>query len=160
MRCTAPQLLDDRQNCRETIRLLVEQSTKAELHSLTNGLPSRTNVCTGRKRTCGPQGGSPGLTDAVEKVPNCFATNFPPKDEITRRSFVDMPPGQLPKSRASSSLYDASPHTFIGSPRLRLGDFFDSIDPTEKLGPAPFMDAAHRAYWDCRNSIDSRHGPT
>jgi hypothetical protein len=43
MRCTAPQLLDDRQNCRETIRLLVEQSTKAELRSLTNELPSRTN---------------------------------------------------------------------------------------------------------------------
>ena len=34
----------------------------AELRSLTNGLPSRTNVCTRRKRTCGPQGGSPGLT--------------------------------------------------------------------------------------------------
>ena len=36
--------------------------TKTELRSLTNGLPSRTNVCTRRKRTCGPQGGSPGLT--------------------------------------------------------------------------------------------------
>ena len=33
-----------------------------ELRSLTNGLPSRTNVCTRRKRTCGPQGGSPGST--------------------------------------------------------------------------------------------------
>ena len=55
MRCTAPQLLDDRQNCRETIRLLVEQSTKAELRSLTNELPSRTNVCTRRKRTCSPK---------------------------------------------------------------------------------------------------------
>jgi len=32
------------------------------LRSLTNGLPSRTNVCTRRKRTRGPQGGSPGLT--------------------------------------------------------------------------------------------------
>ena len=31
------------------------------VRSLTNGLPSRTNVCTRRKRTCGPQGGSPGL---------------------------------------------------------------------------------------------------
>jgi len=31
------------------------------LRSLTNGLPSRTNVCSRRKRTCGPQGGSPGL---------------------------------------------------------------------------------------------------
>jgi hypothetical protein len=30
------------------------------VHSLTNGLPSRTNVCTRRKRTCAPQGGSPG----------------------------------------------------------------------------------------------------
>ena len=35
--------------------------------SLTNGLPSRTNVCTRRKRTCGPQAGSPGLTDTAEK---------------------------------------------------------------------------------------------
>jgi hypothetical protein len=35
---------------------------KVELRSLTNGLPSRTNVCSRRKRTCGPQGGSPGLT--------------------------------------------------------------------------------------------------
>ena len=34
------------------------------VRSLTNGLPSRTNVCTRRKRTCGPQGGSPGLTQA------------------------------------------------------------------------------------------------
>jgi hypothetical protein len=32
------------------------------VRSLTNGLPSRTNVCTRRKRTCGPQGGSPGFT--------------------------------------------------------------------------------------------------
>ena len=30
----------------------------AELRSLTNGLPSRTNVCTRWKRTCGLQGGS------------------------------------------------------------------------------------------------------
>ena len=34
-----------------------------------------------------------------------------------------MPPGQLPKSPASSSLYDASPHTFIRSPHLWLGEF-------------------------------------
>ena len=34
----------------------------AELRSLTKRTPSRTNVCTRRKRTCGPQGGSPGLT--------------------------------------------------------------------------------------------------
>ena len=26
----------------------------AELRSLTNGLPLRTNVCTRRKQTCGP----------------------------------------------------------------------------------------------------------
>ena len=39
MRCTAPQLLDDRQNCRENIRLLVEQSTKAKLRSLTTDCP-------------------------------------------------------------------------------------------------------------------------
>jgi hypothetical protein len=35
-------------------------AAKAELRSLTNGLPSRINVCTRRKRSCGPQGGSPG----------------------------------------------------------------------------------------------------
>ena len=39
-----------------------EIALKAELRSLTNGLPARTNVCTRRKRTCGAQGGSPGLT--------------------------------------------------------------------------------------------------
>ena len=68
MRCTAPQLLDDRQNCRETIRLLVEQSTKAELRSLTNELPSRTNCLHSAEADVQPQGGSQGLTDAVEKV--------------------------------------------------------------------------------------------
>ena len=36
-----------------------ERHGRRELRSLTNGLPSRTNVCTRRKRTCGPQGGSP-----------------------------------------------------------------------------------------------------
>ena len=40
------------------------------VRSLTNGLPSRTNVCTRRKRTCGPQGGSPGL-DPKRKVASC-----------------------------------------------------------------------------------------
>jgi DNA-binding protein H-NS len=30
--------------------------------SETNGLPSRTNVSTRQKRTCGPKGGTPGLT--------------------------------------------------------------------------------------------------
>ena len=39
----------------------------AVVRSLTNGLPSRTNVCTRRKRTCGPQGGSPGLTHCGHK---------------------------------------------------------------------------------------------
>jgi hypothetical protein len=41
-----------------------DMARRAELQSLTNGLPSRTNVCTRRKRTCGPQGGSQGLTAA------------------------------------------------------------------------------------------------
>ena len=40
---------------------------KAELRSLTNGLPSRTNVCTRRKRTCGPQ-------DRQVKGPNRAST--------------------------------------------------------------------------------------
>jgi hypothetical protein len=39
----------------------LRRKIEIELRSLTNGLPSRTNVCTRRKRTCGPQGGSPGL---------------------------------------------------------------------------------------------------
>jgi hypothetical protein len=39
------------------------------LRSLTNGLPSRTNVCSRRKRTCGPQGGSPGLTHNGSRAP-------------------------------------------------------------------------------------------
>ena len=38
------------------------QAQLSRIAQLTNGLPSRTNVCTRRKRTCGPQGGSPGLT--------------------------------------------------------------------------------------------------
>jgi len=40
------------------------QAQLAELRSLTNGLPLAANVCARRKRTCGPQGGSPGLTTA------------------------------------------------------------------------------------------------
>jgi hypothetical protein len=35
----------------------------------------------------------------------------------------NMPSGQLPKSMASSSLYDASPHTIVGSPHIQLGKF-------------------------------------
>jgi hypothetical protein len=34
-----------------------------------------------------------------------------------------MPSGELSMSPASSSLYDASPHTIVGSPHLRLGKF-------------------------------------
>jgi hypothetical protein len=41
----------------------------------------------------------------------------------TRRLLVDMPLGQLPKSLASSSLYDASPNSTVGSQHLRLGKF-------------------------------------
>ena len=43
-------------------------TVQAELRSLTNGLPSRTNVCTRRKRTCGPQGGNPGLTQLRHRL--------------------------------------------------------------------------------------------
>jgi hypothetical protein len=64
----------------------------------------------------------PRWVDAVEKVPNSVATNLP-ANRNTRRLFADMPPGQLPKSPASSSLCDASPYIFIRSPRPRLGKF-------------------------------------
>jgi hypothetical protein len=48
------------------IRALLDRyGEQAELRSLTNGLPFWTNVCTQRKRTCGLQGGSPGLALAV-----------------------------------------------------------------------------------------------
>ena len=40
------------------------------VRSMTNGLPSRTNVCTRRKRTCGPQGGSPGLNPLRSFTPD------------------------------------------------------------------------------------------
>src|SRR5262249_16706559 len=60
---------------------------------------------------------------AVEKVPSCFTANFLLKDETRDGLLVDMPSGQLPKSLASSSLYDASPHTIVGSPHLQLGKF-------------------------------------
>ena len=40
----------------------------ARIAQLDHGLPSRTNVCTRRKRTCGPQGGSPGLTPSRNSV--------------------------------------------------------------------------------------------
>src|ERR1700747_3901215 len=43
---------------------------QGKLRSLTNGLPSRTNVCTRRKRTCGPQGGSPGLFRVSDDGPS------------------------------------------------------------------------------------------
>jgi len=38
-----------------------QMGAKQNCAALTNGLPSRTNVCTWRKRTCASQGGSPGL---------------------------------------------------------------------------------------------------
>ena len=44
------------------------------VRSLTNGLPSRTNVCSRRKRTCGPQGGSPGLDP--ERTQTLYPTSF------------------------------------------------------------------------------------
>ena len=56
-----------------------------------NGLPSRTNVCTRRKRTCGLQGGSPGLrpnSDIRQVIPSCRespASARPPRDVIGKR---------------------------------------------------------------------------
>ena len=48
--------------------------------SRTNGLPSRTNVCTRRKRTCGPQGGSPGLTQlGLDSLPYASARSISEK---------------------------------------------------------------------------------
>jgi hypothetical protein len=51
------------------------------------------------------------------KAPNCSAVNFLMKDEA-RDDCSSISSGQLPKSLASSSLYDAFPHTIVGSPHL------------------------------------------
>src|SRR4029077_3258319 len=55
------------------LRILVDRAKAgralSRIAQLDQRTASRTNVCTRRKRTCGPQGGSPGLTDAVEKCP-------------------------------------------------------------------------------------------
>ena len=40
------------------------QAQRKQNCAVTNGPPSRTNVCTRRKRTCGLQGESPGLPNA------------------------------------------------------------------------------------------------
>ena len=57
------------------------------------------------------------------KSPRLLCGKFPAERRNTRRLLVDMPTGQLPKSLVSSSHYDASPHTIVGSPHLRLGKF-------------------------------------
>jgi hypothetical protein len=59
------------------------------------------------------------LTDAVEKVSNCFATNFPPKDE-TRDDCSSIRPQASCRSHWRVSSFDGSPHTFIRSPRFGL----------------------------------------
>src|SRR3974390_3325931 len=57
------------------------------------------------------------------KSPQLLCGKFPAERRNTRRLLVDMPTGQLPKSLVSSSHCDASPHTIVGSPHLRLGKF-------------------------------------
>jgi hypothetical protein len=56
---------------------------------LINGLPSRTNVCTRRKRTCGPQGGSPSTVtaSAVRFLFDVIETKFLRASSISEFSF-------------------------------------------------------------------------
>jgi hypothetical protein len=56
-----------------------------------------------------------------------------------------MPSGQLPKSLTSSSLYDASPHTIVGSPHLRLGEFVFSDAKGLFRQHRPISDIADRS---------------
>jgi len=64
-----------------------------------------------------------GCDRCCRKSPKLLCGKFPAERRNTRRLLVDMPTGQLPKSLVSSSHYDASPHTIVGSPHLRLGKF-------------------------------------
>ena len=64
----------------------------------------------------------PLIDRCCRKSPKLRCDQFPAERRITQRLFVDMPPRQLPKSPASSSLYDASPHIYkIAAPTL--GEF-------------------------------------
>ena len=67
---------------------------------------------------------SPTESDrCCRKSPKLICGQFPAERRNTRRLPVDMPSGELPKSPASSSLDDASPHTIAGWPHLRLRKF-------------------------------------
>ena len=56
----------------EIHRIVPDGRTLSRIAQLDQRTASRTNVCTRRKRTCGPQGGSPGLYpkgDQTSRIP-------------------------------------------------------------------------------------------
>jgi hypothetical protein len=82
----------------------------------------RARVEPGQTRAT-PGWSSPSRQRCCRKNPKLLYGKFLAERQNTLRLLVDMPSGQLPKSLASSSLYDASPHTIVGSPHLQLGKF-------------------------------------
>jgi hypothetical protein len=84
----------------------------------------------------------PTWVDAVEKVPNCFLTDFSPSDEMGVKSLVDVTSDPLPESAVSSSLDDEPPTVIFTWPSTALkiwssamqNDFFDSIGQNRKCG--------------------------
>ena len=116
-------------------RLVIDTSVEKEDHlSRIAQLDQRTG--TRRKRTCGPQGGSPRLIDAVEKVPNYSATNFPPRrKQNARRLFVNMSrpfprPPVSPKGHQwpTAATGHRDPEPPVGRSSLRLSPEFLSVD--------------------------------
>ena len=102
------------------------------LIQINRGGPATTSCAEGvrgsspaRQRGAPPPSMRPGLiwVDAVEKVPNCFATNFPPKDE-TRDDCSSICPQASYRSHGRVHRFMMPPpDTFIRLPRLRLGEF-------------------------------------
>ena len=89
----------------------------AELRSLTKRTPSRTNVCTRRKRTCGPQGGSPGLTPTLRSAPTAAASISVQFRTAPSTATSSSPPSRLsPLSGNSGGLDSVSP-TFDVAPQ-------------------------------------------
>src|SRR3974390_1841320 len=91
-----------------------------------------------------------GWGRCCRKSPKLLCGKFPAERRNTRRLLVDMPTGQLPKSLVSSSHYDASPHTIVGSPHLRLGKFVFSNAKRLFRQHRPEGDIAERCPWSNR----------
>jgi len=69
------------------------------------------------------------------KSPKLLHGQFSAERRNTRRLLVDMPSGQLPKSPASSSLYDARPQTIVRAAHVRVGKVAFSLSMKEPRSP-------------------------